>query len=69
MELKKADSVVWHKLSRLDAIRQFLMCDDTRRKLDEWEVTYLDVCFDIRTGQFYLKQGSSKTRQYFEISR
>ena len=67
MKLRKTDTPVWHKLNKLDAVRQFVMTNDTRHVLQNWGIKYLDAHIDMRTGHFLLKEGNRKHPSFVEI--
>jgi hypothetical protein len=67
MKLEKTDKPVWHGLNRLDSIRQFVMCEDSRHVLDNWSIKYINIRIDMRTGNFALTEGNTKTPSYLKI--
>ena len=47
MEMVKTEEPVWHKINKLDAIRQFVMCNETRHVLENWGIKYLNIRMDM----------------------
>lgn len=68
MKMEKIKKPCWHPLNKLDAVRQFVMTNDTRHVLENWGIKYLDLRVDMRTGQFLIKEGNTDKPSFLQIS-
>ena len=67
MKLSKTDQPIWHPLRELDSVRQFMMVNGSHTVLNNWDIKYLDLRMDMRSGYFLIKEGNSKNPAYLKL--